>query len=108
MDVTLGIIRSIWNPQKRVSWWKERCAAVHVDTIVLSAIVALPYQLSRRSDKVAAAIEESWDSVIALCVELAKVNEKAQLSARTPMPTMLFYCALGTLQWSATFAHLRK
>lgn len=45
--------------------------------------------------------------LIGLCVGLAKINQHAQLSTKTPMPTLLFNFAFRLIAKQASFANKR-
>jgi hypothetical protein len=108
LDPILAGIQCIWNPQKDVSWWKERCDTVHLDTMCLPSSLMIPFNLANRFSSVPASAEGQWEELIRLSVELAKVNQKAQLSAKAPMPTMVFYFAFRLIAKQASFEPKRE
>eukprot|EP01047_Picozoa_sp_COSAG01_P003920 COSAG01_NODE_123_length_25210_cov_348.799434_5_plen_1182_part_00 len=108
IDAILAAIRSIWDSQKDVSWWKERCDAVHLDTMFLCGILLLPFQLANRITDIPTSAQGRWDELIELNIQLAKMNQRAQLSAKTPMPTIVFYFAFRLISKQASFAAKRE
>eukprot|EP01047_Picozoa_sp_COSAG01_P027718 COSAG01_NODE_1837_length_9083_cov_143.534617_2_plen_1123_part_00 len=108
IDAIVAGIQSVWDPHKDVSWWKKRCGQVNVDTMRLSGTLMLPCQLSHRCNDIPAAVEARWDELIDMSVELVKMNQRAQLSAKASMPTMVFYFAFRLISKQASFAQKRK
>eukprot|EP01043_Picozoa_sp_COSAG02_P118728 COSAG02_NODE_55346_length_291_cov_0.630208_1_plen_53_part_01 len=53
----------------------------------------MPFHAANSLQSIPSSVHGQWDELIGLSIDLAKVNQKAQLSAKAPMPTMVFYFA---------------
>eukprot|EP01047_Picozoa_sp_COSAG01_P005801 COSAG01_NODE_202_length_22130_cov_167.927239_21_plen_2422_part_01 len=108
LEPIVSAVHSIWDPQKDASWWRKRCSTVNIDTMGLSAFLMLPFQLASRINQVPAIVDAQWNELVHMSIELAKVNQKAQLSAQVLMPTMVFWLAFRLIAKQAGFEPKRK
>jgi hypothetical protein len=108
VDAILVGLRSFWNPRRHdISWWKVRCEIPNLDTIGITGILCLAFHMANRSVQIAAVVEESWDKLIEMTIELATVYQQAELSAKTRAPIMIFYFGFSLIAKQASFAPKR-
>eukprot|EP01047_Picozoa_sp_COSAG01_P076411 COSAG01_NODE_13407_length_1589_cov_288.659732_2_plen_427_part_01 len=108
IEAILGGVRAIWDPQQSVSWWQQRCQTACVDTMRMLGMLAVPFHFANRTSTIVASCESIWDELIDRCVELARVNQQAQLSADScGMPTLVFYFVFRLIANQSSFASKR-
>eukprot|EP01048_Picozoa_sp_COSAG05_P017961 COSAG05_NODE_2544_length_2925_cov_2.423213_2_plen_719_part_01 len=90
-----GVPHAVWEMQCRIvrpgqpaSWWKERAEVVHLDTMCHGALGQVLYFIVTN---LAAFPQDGWDEILMEAVHLMKVNQAAELSAKTRMPYPNFH-----------------
>eukprot|EP01047_Picozoa_sp_COSAG01_P033239 COSAG01_NODE_2437_length_7694_cov_47.587887_5_plen_1699_part_01 len=109
-NAILASVLSVWDPAHSVSWWNERFARIHLDTIYLGASLHLMCQMVVRGipEAIPVSIQRDWDELLRVKIQLLKLAPAAKLSKKTPMPSLLFFFCLTSVSKQASFAPKRQ